>query len=230
MVQCGTVRSGTVRHPPFVLDRGRTCSHAGRSGRRSPGIGDPAGIERSCRDRPGARFAGTQAGRATGSGRRPVHPVPSPPPFGAVSPSGAGGPGCSPATVGAPVSSCAPEGALTAGRVGHRLHIRRNHSDIEATTLTTLTPPPTLPRPAYHGTGALAFSTKGEYGVRLMVQLARHYRDRAGQPRRDRRRGRPPASLSRAARRQPARRRASSSARAALMAATSWHGRRRRSR
>ncbi len=64
---------------------------------------------------------------------------------------------------------------MTAGRVGHRLHIRRNHSDIEATTLTTLTPPPTLPRPAYHGTGALAFSTKGEYGVRLMVQLARHY-------------------------------------------------------
>jgi Rrf2 family protein len=30
-------------------------------------------------------------------------------------------------------------------------------------------------RPSYHGTGALAFSTKGEYGVRLMVQLARHY-------------------------------------------------------
>lgn len=32
-----------------------------------------------------------------------------------------------------------------------------------------------LPRPAYHGSGALAFSTKGEYGVRLMVQLARHF-------------------------------------------------------
>jgi Rrf2 family protein len=30
-------------------------------------------------------------------------------------------------------------------------------------------------RPSYHGTGALAFSTKGEYGVRLMVQLGRHY-------------------------------------------------------
>ncbi len=30
-------------------------------------------------------------------------------------------------------------------------------------------------RPTYHGTGAIAFSTKGEYGVRLMVQLARHY-------------------------------------------------------
>ncbi len=63
---------------------------------------------------------------------------------------------------------------MTAGRVGHRLHIRRNHSDIEATTLTT-PPTATLPRPAYHGTGALAFSTKGEYGVRLMVQLARHF-------------------------------------------------------
>ena len=30
-------------------------------------------------------------------------------------------------------------------------------------------------RIAFHGTGALAFSTKGEYGVRLMVQLARHF-------------------------------------------------------
>jgi Rrf2 family transcriptional regulator, cysteine metabolism repressor len=27
---------------------------------------------------------------------------------------------------------------------------------------------------SFHGTGALAFSTKGEYGVRLMVQLGRH--------------------------------------------------------
>ncbi len=34
---------------------------------------------------------------------------------------------------------------------------------------------PTATRPTYHGTGAVAFSTKGEYGVRLMVQLARHY-------------------------------------------------------
>ena len=30
-------------------------------------------------------------------------------------------------------------------------------------------------RPAFHGSGAVAFSTKGEYGVRLMVQLARRY-------------------------------------------------------
>ena len=35
-------------------------------------------------------------------------------------------------------------------------------------------PPPTG-RPSFHGTGAVAFSTKGEYGVRLMVQLGRHY-------------------------------------------------------
>jgi Rrf2 family transcriptional regulator, cysteine metabolism repressor len=38
-----------------------------------------------------------------------------------------------------------------------------------------LTHPTALPRPSFHGTGALSFSTKGEYGVRLMVQLARHY-------------------------------------------------------
>ena len=44
-----------------------------------------------------------------------------------------------------------------------------------------MTPAPT--RPAYHGSGAIAFSTKGEYGVRLMVQLGRHY-------------GRGPASLA----------------------------------
>jgi Rrf2 family cysteine metabolism transcriptional repressor len=30
-------------------------------------------------------------------------------------------------------------------------------------------------RSTFHGSGALAFSTKGEYGVRLMVQLGRHY-------------------------------------------------------
>ena len=27
----------------------------------------------------------------------------------------------------------------------------------------------------YHGSGAVSFSTKGEYGVRLMVQLGRHF-------------------------------------------------------
>ncbi len=63
---------------------------------------------------------------------------------------------------------------------------RRNHSDIEDLPLTatiqatetpaTPEPSPSLPtqRPAYHGSGAIAFSTKGEYGVRLMVQLGRH--------------------------------------------------------
>jgi Rrf2 family cysteine metabolism transcriptional repressor len=30
-------------------------------------------------------------------------------------------------------------------------------------------------RPAFHGSGAVAFSTKGEYGVRLMVQLGRRF-------------------------------------------------------
>ena len=49
------------------------------------------------------------------------------------------------------------------------------------TTLTMPLAPST--RPAFHGTGAIAFSTKGEYGVRLMVQLGRHF-------------GRGPASLA----------------------------------
>jgi Rrf2 family transcriptional regulator, cysteine metabolism repressor len=35
--------------------------------------------------------------------------------------------------------------------------------------------PLTQARPSFHGSGAVAFSTKGEYGVRLMVQLGRHY-------------------------------------------------------
>ncbi len=54
-----------------------------------------------------------------------------------------------------------------------RLDIRRNHSDIEVPVLTPTTT--TVLRPVYHGSGAVSFSTKGEYGVRLMVQLARHY-------------------------------------------------------
>jgi Rrf2 family protein len=44
---------------------------------------------------------------------------------------------------------------------------------IEDRPLTQATTPPT--RPAFHGSGAVAFSTKGEYGVRLMVQLGRHF-------------------------------------------------------
>jgi Rrf2 family cysteine metabolism transcriptional repressor len=54
-----------------------------------------------------------------------------------------------------------------------RLDIRRNHSDIEVSVLNPTTT--TILRPVYHGSGAVSFSTKGEYGVRLMVQLARHY-------------------------------------------------------
>lgn len=37
------------------------------------------------------------------------------------------------------------------------------------------TAPTPAPRPTFHGSGAVAFSTKGEYGVRLMVQLGRRY-------------------------------------------------------
>ena len=63
--------------------------------------------------------------------------------------------------------------------VGHPSYTqsRRNHSDIEDVPLTATTEPtPALQthRPAYHGSGAIAFSTKGEYGVRSMVQLGRH--------------------------------------------------------
>lgn len=45
---------------------------------------------------------------------------------------------------------------------------------IEDPPLTQPTPSAT-PRPSFHGSGAVAFSTKGEYGVRLMVQLGRHF-------------------------------------------------------
>jgi Rrf2 family cysteine metabolism transcriptional repressor len=34
---------------------------------------------------------------------------------------------------------------------------------------------PAHQRHMFHGSGAVSFSTKGEYGVRLMVQLGRHY-------------------------------------------------------
>jgi len=56
----------------------------------------------------------------------------------------------------------------------------------EDRTLTTRTLPvnasssaamtgPAHQRHMFHGSGAVSFSTKGEYGVRLMVQLGRHY-------------------------------------------------------
>ena len=46
--------------------------------------------------------------------------------------------------------------------------------------MPTPTPPldedrPLVHRTSFHGSGAVAFSTKGEYGVRLMVQLGRRY-------------------------------------------------------
>jgi Rrf2 family protein len=46
---------------------------------------------------------------------------------------------------------------------------------IEDRLLTSESTLPATHRPAFHGTGAVAFSTKGEYGVRLMVQLGRHF-------------------------------------------------------
>jgi Rrf2 family transcriptional regulator, cysteine metabolism repressor len=45
---------------------------------------------------------------------------------------------------------------------------------LTASTTVASTTTPTQ-RPAFHGSGAIAFSTKGEYGVRLMVQLGRHF-------------------------------------------------------
>jgi Rrf2 family cysteine metabolism transcriptional repressor len=58
---------------------------------------------------------------------------------------------------------------------GHHLDsIPTKSLGIEVIFLSTpLTPP--APRPNFHGSGAVAFSTKGEYGVRLMVQLGRHF-------------------------------------------------------
>jgi len=40
---------------------------------------------------------------------------------------------------------------------------------------TTLSQRSSNTRATYHGSGAVSFSTKGEYGVRLMVQLGRHF-------------------------------------------------------
>jgi Rrf2 family protein len=73
--------------------------------------------------------------------------------------------------------------ALNAGRIHS---IPTKSLGIEEPLLTTSTSaaptPPAAPAPAsapqrlaFHGSGAIAFSTKGEYGVRLMVQLGRHF-------------------------------------------------------
>ena len=63
-------------------------------------------------------------------------------------------------------------------RPGDLHSIPTNSLGIEGTLLTQQLPPlspQTSHRPNFHGSGAVAFSTKGEYGVRLMVQLGRHY-------------------------------------------------------
>ena len=70
-----------------------------------------------------------------------------------------------------------PEPALTKDSRRHRLNPDESTRISRSRFLTTLTAPSattTPQRPVYHGSGAVAFSTKGEYGVRLMVQLARH--------------------------------------------------------
>lgn len=61
-------------------------------------------------------------------------------------------------------------------RRGWALHsIPTKSLGIEGAPLTTSTTASSTPRLAFHGSGAIAFSTKGEYGVRLMVQLGRHF-------------------------------------------------------
>jgi Rrf2 family cysteine metabolism transcriptional repressor len=62
---------------------------------------------------------------------------------------------------------------LTVRTAGHRL-ISDEITRISRTPALTPTVTTVL-RPVYHGSGAVSFSTKGEYGVRLMVQLARHF-------------------------------------------------------
>jgi Rrf2 family cysteine metabolism transcriptional repressor len=49
-----------------------------------------------------------------------------------------------------------------------------DHPLTQALGTATTTPTP-APRPTFHGSGAVSFSTKGEYGVRLMVQLGRRF-------------------------------------------------------
>lgn len=60
---------------------------------------------------------------------------------------------------------------------------RRNHSGFLLVDTDPREDPSLTTRQTFHGSGAVAFSTKGEYGVRLMAQLARRY-------------GRGPASLA----------------------------------
>ena len=61
---------------------------------------------------------------------------------------------------------------------GRRLHLYPTKS-LGYSRAPLLTSPTTVagttPRATFHGSGSISFSTKGEYGVRLMVQLGRHY-------------------------------------------------------
>lgn len=73
--------------------------------------------------------------------------------------------------------------ALTLPGIGAYTQSRRIHSGLRTVPLTataearptSAAEPATSTRLAFHGSGAIAFSSKGEYGVRLMVQLGRHY-------------------------------------------------------
>jgi Rrf2 family protein len=67
-------------------------------------------------------------------------------------------------TLTAPTASAAPPTAST----GPEAARTASPASVAAQTLATT-------RPAFHGSGAVAFSTKGEYGVRLMVQLGRRF-------------------------------------------------------
>jgi Rrf2 family protein len=66
------------------------------------------------------------------------------------------------------------QGALRS-RDGRPTLIPTKSLGIEAPPLTSDLPTTAHARPTFHGSGAVAFSTKGEYGVRLMVQLGRRY-------------------------------------------------------
>ena len=66
-------------------------------------------------------------------------------------------------TAGAPRNAETPRGPRGTERRGIT-----NRKDPPLNKLTT-------GRTLFHGSGAVSFSTKGEYGVRLMFQLARHY-------------------------------------------------------
>jgi Rrf2 family protein len=66
---------------------------------------------------------------------------------------------------------------LVTGRQAFR-HGRSRHPEDRPLTSALTTPTDlavTAHRPVFHGSGAVAFSTKGEYGVRLMVQLGQRF-------------------------------------------------------